>query len=307
MNIPLYVKKFEVKDRDKTKLEIWYNKQKKIIDLPFLPYFYDKNSLNIGEAIKEKVRITLLSSLSEVEAYKYSFPSVNYIPLHRTSTSFEHDIPYIQRVAIDTPYFYEQYNQKDDLDIMYFDIETDSTGVFPKANINPITTISYMINDSSPVTYSINSLEEGDDNVLMSFLKDMRKIDPDVLVGYNCNFFDLPYIINRLRFNRRSTTLLTRGKGEAYFINDKNEMIINIKGRCIFDVFDEVLKDQTLYGITSRKMKDIAKWFNVEKTINSSHQYKDYEIITEDLGIIRSIIGTKRLERYCESDVLITK
>ena len=131
--------------------------------------------------------------------------------------------------------------------------------------------------------------------------------NPDVIVGYNINFFDLPYIIDRSIINNISTSPLTRHNDEAYFRNDEGQKIINIRGRVVFDIFDEVLADQTLYGIADRKMKTVAKWFNVEKSIREDLRYKDYKIIVEETNNMRKLIGTQQLRDYSKSDILITR
>ncbi|KKK60686.1 hypothetical protein LCGC14_3021880, partial [marine sediment metagenome] len=119
--------------------------------------------------------------------------------------------------------------------------------------------------------------------------------------------FDLPYIIDRLNINGLSSSALTRNFGDASFVNQNGQSIMNIQGRALFDVFLEVLKDQTLYGISSRGLKEVAKWFNVEKKLHQDPRYKDYKIILEYLGNMRALIGTSRLKKYVESDVLITR
>lgn len=307
MNIPLYARSFEDRNRGVTKLEIWSNKERHIVDIPFKPYFYSRKPRVISNAQMEMERLKFISDLHDETLYKYSFDSVKDIPLYRDEDSLECDIPFLQRVAIDREDFYSQFSQTKPLDILYFDIETDTSGLFPKPKRNIIASISYALNQGDVVTYSVNDIEEGDSNILQSFFDDIKKLNPDVLVGYNFLSFDLPYIIDRAIINNISTSALTRGRGEAHFINQEGKTIMNIQGRALFDVFEEVLKDQTLYGISGRGLKDVAKWFNVEKKIRVDSRYKDYEIILEFRGNMRELIGTPRMKNYIESDVLITR
>ena len=105
------------------------------------------------------------------------------------------------------------------LDMLYFDIETDTSGAFPKPKRNIIIAISYALNNNDLVTYTINDIKQGDSNILERFFGDVEKLNPDVLIGYNCLGFDLPYIIDRARINGISDSALTRNRGDASFVN----------------------------------------------------------------------------------------
>ena len=310
MNIPLCIDKFEhinkITGEARTKLKVWYNKKSKIVDIPFDPYFYSYQKLDIGYKSKV-VQIKRLSDLKIVSVYKYLFPSVKLVPIYRTNDAFEADIPFLQRVAIDKEDFYTQFNQDDKLDILYFDIETDTAGMFPKPERNMITTIGFSVNEEPVQKLSINRLDDGDEDILTKFMEVIRDVNPDIIVGYNCIFFDIPYILKRCQLQGINTSPLTRESGEAYFMSDTNELIPYIRGRCIFDVFDEVRQDQTLYGISGRGMKEVANWFNVKNTIRKWKGYENYDVITEYRGNMRELIGTKELDKYVESDVLITR
>ncbi len=94
------------------------------------------------------------------------------------------------------------------LKVMYLDIETECEGGFPDiATANEkILLITIKVNDevhsfttnrfvsSNAFVHVCNTEEE----LLASFLSMLRKIDPDILTGWNIRFFDLPYIANRI-------------------------------------------------------------------------------------------------------------
>ena len=307
MKIPLYARNFEDRMRYKTKLEVWHDKEKEIVDIPFKPYFYSRKPRSISVAQVEMERLKFISDLHSETLYKYNFNSVKDIPLYRDEDSLEADIPYIQRVAIDAPNFYTRYPQTKPLDMFYFDIETDTSGAFPKPERNIITALSYALNDGELVTYTVDNIKQGDANILEAFTSDIKKLNPDSFVGYNSTYFDIPYIIDRLRMNGMSDESLSRNKGGASFVNQQGQTILNIQGRVNADVFREVKLDQTLFGISDRKLKTVGKFFNVEKKIQQLPGYEDYKMILEDLGNIRSIVGTPKLKKYIESDVLITR
>lgn len=306
MNIPLYAKAIESPDKTDTMLEIWTNKQKTIIDIPFKPYLYSKTRRLIPCATESRETVKYISDLKENDVFKYVFRSVKDIPAFRDDNSMECDIPFIQRVAIDDPDFFGKYPQTDDLDVMYFDIEVASTGIFPKSDRNPIIGIGYCFNDETPNILLTNSSEESDAGILSKFMLDVRKRNPDIIVTYFGNLFDIPYLIDRLIRHGISTSPLTRAGSEAYFEADKGRIVF-IKGRAMFDIYDEVRKDQSLFGIPSRKMKDVAKWFKLDKVIRNYPGFANYDIVTEDVSNISAIAGTEQLKTYLLSDVLVTR
>lgn len=305
MIIPLYAKNIE--SYEGTKMEIWANKKQTIAEIPFLPYLYSKERRSIPIADESQEEVTFISDLKKYAVYKYSFGSVKHIPDYRDADSMECDIPYVQRAAIDDPRYFKRFPQTDELDIMFFDIEADTEGRFPKSEENPIIAISYAFNDEEPVVLKINELEEGDCNILTQFMDAMGQRDPDVIVTFFGNTFDIPYVIDRLNIHGISTSAFTRADGEAFFISDENEKIIHIKGRCLFDIYDEVQKDQSLFGIADRKMKTVAEWFNLQRVIRKRKGFENYDVIVEDISNTRHLIGTKRLHDYALSDVLITR
>ena len=306
MNIPLWVKAYEDRVLG-TQMEIWSNKKRIRVDRPFNPYMYFSKPQQHIRRNLEDISIQRISDLKKMVAYKYDFNSVKDIPRYRNEDSFECDVPYLQRIAIDKPDFYMQYPQIDELDILYFDIETDTAGLFPRPERNPVISIGYAHNNGPIQILYINKLEDGDKHILEQFNAILERINPDIIVGYNCDFFDIPYMIDRCRIQKISTKAWTRHKQEAFYIDRDGERRINIQGRVVFDIFNEVLQDQTLYGITSRGMKDVAQWFNVQNTIKKIKGYENYEIVTEEVDNTRAIIGTKRLRTYNESDILITR
>ena len=121
------------------------------------------------------------------------------------------------------PYIYDEYiNGKDvdyDLNVIsnvFIDIETSLVGPngeslgFPDvaAADNPITLITigknnqywtfgtYPFNNNDPeVTYVLCNSER---EVLENFIKTWELLDPDCVSGWNTEFFDVPYLINRI-------------------------------------------------------------------------------------------------------------
>lgn len=290
-------------------IELWRNKKCEILELPFSPYFYSEQKRDIPCLSYKSDNVRYIKDLKLRDVWKYKFASVKDVPMYRDENSMEADIPYIQRVCIDSPRYFYGYPQDKKVDVLHFDIEVDSIGKFPKPYSNPIIAISYSLNDDPPTVLEIKDLKDGDAHILKQFSSAVERLDPDVLCTYYGNRFDIPYIIDRCEINKLPTGFFTRDPDarDCFFLNDEKKKIIYIKGRVLFDIYDEVVKDQTLFGVADRSMKTVGKWFNLKDKINKRKGFEDYDIIIEDLSDTRSLIGTKRLNRYITSDVLLTQ
>ena len=83
---------------------------------------------------------------------------------------------------------------------------------------------------------------------MFEFMKFWIKNHPDIITGWNTKFFDLPYLVNRLK--------LVAGDKVASRIspwNLINRMEINVQGRTqtVYDVF----------GVAMLDYLDLYKWF----------------------------------------------
>ncbi len=136
---------------------------------------------------------------------------------------FEHDVPETIRYLIDT------YGDSDTLSIqpvtMYFDIEVAKEGSYstPDEATNTITSIAFytestgyvclLLDKTSKNTTKrevvVHPTKESNINVtvvtysterdlLFAFIKAYRKLNPSILTGWNIDYYDVPYLYNRL-------------------------------------------------------------------------------------------------------------
>jgi DNA polymerase I len=134
-------------------------------------------------------------------------------------------------------------------------------------------------------TISFDSEKE----MLEEFLKIVREYDPDVIVGYNINNFDIPYLIRRMQFLQIHPTIGRCKKlpkvqkiGERYRVS--------ITGRVVFDIY-EILKDLSRKGMYRFKrlgLGDVSKiLINEEKVdIDKSEIPKIWNGSIEDLKLL---------------------
>ncbi len=124
------------------------------------------------------------------------------------------------------------------------------------------------IKNSKDVKFFSNEKE-----MLKEFLKILENYDPDVIIGYNINNFDLPYILSRLRENDLSTMLgrcnqkpsISRKIG-AYYKN-------TITGRIIADAYD-LIKESIRKGNLRLKrlgLGDVSRELLNDQKIDIAH------------------------------------
>ena len=190
------------------KLFTWDKNGKRVaLDCTYNPYLWieskgktDNKSLFNTDIIKKE--------------FGNSWDRNKYIRESGRTRVFENIAPEHQ-FLIDT--FWREHQQdtfsQHPLKVMYIDIETYSPDAFPipseaKDIINVITVFDSLKNKF--ITWGLGKLKQDIDNckyiacssevVLLSKFLEYLELDyPDIITGWNTEFFDIPYIINRVR------------------------------------------------------------------------------------------------------------
>lgn len=297
MKIPLIVDTFVDQHTNQQWIEIWRNSHKEIVFTPFLPYFISDYSMKVPYETETRIRKRILGTMQEKDLYKYSFRNTRYVRQYREDDTMEADIVFTDRISIDNPEFFTKYPNTDRLKILHFDIECDTIGMFPTPERNAIIGIGCKIGDKKKLF--IADEYNKDEEILHKFIDFIKETNPDILSHYNGNFFDIPYIMGRMEINHIPQDLFCRnGKKPRIYDNPYTGRTMNLGGRISFDIFHEVEKDQTIYGIKNHKMKTVAKWIDKEKKL---------DVVEIPLSDMRSLVNTEKLRGYLKSDVLITE
>lgn len=102
---------------------------------------------------------------------------------------------------------------------------------------------------------------ENEVEMLNKFIEIIRTFDPDLIIGYNINNFDIPYIINRLIKNKIKPHLGRVKKSSKSQKIGEEKYKNTITGRVIIDVY-EILKEFAKKGMFQSKrlgLGDVAK------------------------------------------------
>lgn len=273
MKVPLKV------STSSDKLVIHRNKTRELVNLPFKPFAMCEAS-RFPEFKFNTIELTKVPEDKKTKYFKREFENIKQQNEFKARFSdrskyFLSNI-YLEQLFISKPDFLFQYPNDSDLTMLFWDIETGSRGdgLFPKPINNPILDIGYSIWNYKTDGKKIKEIQgrcggfdtktENDKKVCLNFLEIIQKYDPDILIGYNSDEFDLPYFIDRCKMNKISIIPLGRSKDiEPKIESDK----IFIPGRVNFDLLNSnsgVKKDQTLYGIKDRQLKTIARWYNID-------------------------------------------
>lgn len=144
--------------------------------------------------------------------------------------------------------------------------------------------------------------------MLEEFSKIIELFDPDIIVGYNINNFDFPYILDRLRENKISLAIgrckqkqcLAKKIGAKY----RNSIV----GRTIVDVYD-LIKESIQKGSLRLKrlgLGDVSKAILNEDKVDIAHsEIKKYWNGTEDQ--VKKLIDYARKDSELVMKLLLEK
>ncbi|MBI2547502.1 MAG: hypothetical protein HYW23_03590 [Candidatus Aenigmarchaeota archaeon] len=173
-----------------------------------------------------------------------------------------------------------------DLKYMSFDIETISEegAPDPRKDIIGMISISFsphynsqtslvIVSKISPKLNKNIKVFQNEKEMLQEFLQILENYDPDVLVGYNINNFDLPYILSRLKENNLHQ-MLGRCKQKPMISRKIGVQYRNVAvGRIIVDAY-ELIKESIRKGNLRLKrlgLGDVSKELLNDTKMDISH------------------------------------
>jgi DNA polymerase I len=182
-------------------------------DENFLPYIYGIGAtcqdLSKVQGIKECIPVKKTYKGKKVDAVKIVFHFPKDVPLFREELQsyckiYEHDIPFARRYLIDNNVY--PMSGDSEITVLSIDIET-YTETHPDPRKDPIIMISLATQEKSTVLtykqgendFDFVTVLENEKDMLTHFFKIVQEINPEVIVSYNGDNFDFPYILERVR------------------------------------------------------------------------------------------------------------
>ncbi|KAL5037094.1 hypothetical protein BDV3_006196 [Batrachochytrium dendrobatidis] len=182
------------------------------------------------------------------------------------------------------------------LRILSFDIEcAGRRGIFPEAQIDPVIQIANMValqGDTKPFVRNIFTLNtcssiigthvmsfQSESEMLQGWSDFIQEVDPDIIIGYNINGFDFPYLLDRadtlgldnFAFLGRVTASKAKAKdtrfsSKAYGTRDTKS--INLEGRLQLDLLQIMQRD---YKLRSYSLNSVSAHFLGEQKEDVHH------------------------------------
>lgn len=241
-------------------------------DETFLPYIYGIGctcqDLASVQGIKECIPVKKTYRGKAVDAVKIVFHFPKDVPLMREELGsycsiHEHDIPFARRYLIDNDVYPLSGGDEDQLTILSFDIETYSE-THPDPQKDPIIMISLATREKSVVlTYTQTDKEfvevySSEKEIIERFFQLVQEINPEIILSYNGDNFDIPYILERARILKiplpfevrvlgQGSTRKVRVPGYAHIdLFPVSRRLLNLTKYTLEAVYEELTGEQKL-------------------------------------------------------------
>lgn len=202
------------------------NQTSYVNEINFIPYFYVSNEKGDEVSIDgSKVKKIIVSSPKDVPIERIKYPE-----------TYEADIRYVNRFIIDKI----DKLEREEIRKCYLDIEikrTENGYESCERAVNQILMIGCYDNFDKERKEFILKDYGTEKDMLMEFIKYIRQKDPDILIAWNGDGFDFPFLINRMTKLKINKNFLSRCRGDC-----KTRMInygvynTHIFGRICFDL-----------------------------------------------------------------------
>ena len=145
-----------------------------------------------------------------------------------------------------------------DMRILAFDIEVYNRSGSPRPEKDPIIIIAVK-NDRGEEHTFVADDGKNDRKVLIEFIDYVREYDPDIIVGYNSNKFDWPYIIDRAHHLGLRVDVTRRVGAEP---TTSVHGHVSIPGRLNVDLYDYA---EEMHEIKVKTLEEVAEYLGVMK------------------------------------------
>jgi DNA polymerase elongation subunit (family B) len=201
----------------------------------------------------------------------------------------------------------EMEYDSDDLRVAYFDIETKCEEGFPDVSTANEEVIAITIRIGTKVcTFALGKFKElnsehdarcysSESRMLEDFLEYWKQLDIDIITGWNVNFFDIPYLINRIERvlgegESKRLSPWNHIKERIVTVMQRDHTVYDLVGISTLDYFD-LYRKLTFVNRESYKLDHIAYVELGERKTS----YSEYESISD--------FYTKNFQKFIEYNV----
>ncbi len=141
------------------------------------------------------------------------------------------------------------------LRLLAFDIEVYSKQGSPNPLRDPVIIISVKTSDGDEKLFTADNKDDRD--VIKSFVSYVKEYDPDIIVGYNNNHFDWPYLMKRSRVLGVRLDVTRRVGAEPVTSVHGH---ISVPGRLNVDLYDYA---EEIHEVKVKTLEEVAEYLGV--------------------------------------------
>lgn len=255
-----------------TLLDLWFvGGEHKTVRPPCKPHFYSWVEQGSCEAVERRL---LGSPRKTVSMFRVDFPCLRMLERCRHPQSFEDHKRFVDVLVCEHGFGVESALPR----VLAWDVES-----FTKSRVgtdwrcDTMRSIAVWGDDGVHRCWCVG--RDGDEReVIQRFIRFVRDYDPDVVAGFNDGDYDFRVLLTRCdRLGVRCA--LGRDGSKPYVIvknyerrgREREVVNVRIRGRVHFDVYYEVMFDQTLYDLKGRGQLEVAKHFGFAPVEDVDH------------------------------------
>jgi len=153
--------------------------------------------------------------------------------------TFESDLSYVNRFLADHGHKFQSEREPRKL---FWDIETTELDWEEGQIISIVAYDSYEKEYHEFIWYPEHETCDSERKMLLEFAKFVRTIEPDVMSGWNCSKFDVPFLLGRMEVNNVPLGLLSpMGKVDRW-VGIKGHEVIRFRGTALIDMLEAYQK-----------------------------------------------------------------
>ena len=142
--------------------------------------------------------------------------------------------------------------------VIAFDVEVYNRSGSPRPERDPIIIVTVK-NDKGEEHAFVAGDDKNDKRILVDFIDYVREYDPDIIVGYNSNKFDWPYIIDRAHHLGLRVDVTRRVGAEP---STSVHGHVSVPGRLNVDLYDYA---EEMHEIKMKTLEEVAEYLGVMK------------------------------------------
>jgi len=143
--------------------------------------------------------------------------------------------------------------------VLAFDCEMSNPHGMPDAKKDPIVIISIKTNSEEKI---LTASDDSDKTLIKEFIKYVKDYDPDVIVGYNQDGFDWPYVNERAKKHKIKLNVCRDGTSPM-FSKGGIQRKVKLIGRLDVDLFQVAQRD--VDGVKIKTLDNVADFLGVMK------------------------------------------